>query len=240
MWESHSFYLSYKNPKYLIVTTLKNFSVDNLPCQGQDIKGIPLLSYEKTYCLHKLLENLNLEDKKLLLCEQIHGNQVIYVTDVENLSTIEVQQKTYKYKLFREVDGILTSKNDFAVVVFTADCVPLFVYHLDKTIFGIVHIGRKGLEAGIVDNFVKVLFDITPDIEGIRFLLGPHICEKCYIVNGKPYSLANNILKVLFSWGITENQVVLSNYCTCHNLNLFFSYYRDKTSYRHVSLITHR
>lgn len=72
-------------------------------------------------------------------------------------------------------DGIFTNKSLEALVVRTADCLPLLAINEDR-IFAL-HCGRKGLIDGIIQNLKKNADDYKPNW---TFFIGPHITPENY------------------------------------------------------------
>jgi len=82
-----------------------------------------------------------------------------------------------------EGDGWITELRQQTVWIQTADCVPLFYWkRSDEPIGGILHVGWRGLHAGIIDQLDGILKDMTFHIETFNFFLGPAICSTCYLV----------------------------------------------------------
>lgn len=81
-------------------------------------------------------------------------------------------------------DGIITSDPDRTLGVTVADCLPIFLYHSQKTVFGIVHSGWKG--TGIAAEAVSMMaknYGIAPEM--ISAVIGPGIGPCCYRVDEK-------------------------------------------------------
>lgn len=244
--------IRYKAENFILLTTTKQFFLPvetelqnfNLPTSLQD----KLLSREKLQCLLKFLSKSCLSfDKVLLLPEQVHGNNIIVANEPEILekASLVIIDKHYsneeiivKYKIFPQTDGVISMFQQTAIIVFTADCVPLFVYDTAGGSFGLVHVGRKGIENKIIENLIFVLKKNIKDTSHLRFIIGPHICPDCYLVDGEPYPLAEKILQVLQQHGFSTSSINVVPFCTYHTPDTFFSYRKDKTPYRLISFIT--
>ena len=195
--------------------------------------------------LPKILKKLNIPKKfNILICEQVHGRKVKFI------STPKVV-KTYGYRISfnKNIDGIITNHNNNLVCIFTADCVPLFFFNEPRNVFGIIHIGRKGVLCGIVESLINKIMKY--DISNFKFILGPHICEKCYKIDKKLakgskygfdkktnlFSLKKEIIGRLLKFGINIEKIGVSYFCTYHNNSKFYSYRRGDNEQRIVSLI---
>lgn len=86
-------------------------------------------------------------------------------------------------------DGHQWDDTNLAVIIKTADCVPLITYdHTSGTLTNI-HCGRKGLVDGILNSFLKIS---SPDSEH-SFFIGPHI---------ETYEIGKDMSKDLGKYGV--------------------------------------
>ena len=74
-----------------------------------------------------------------------------------------------------KTDGLITNKKKLALVVKTADCMPVIVS--DENKIGIIHIGWKGLENKI---FHKTILNFN--LSKLKVSIGPHAQKCCYEV----------------------------------------------------------
>ncbi len=226
MWKSKNNILLFENKKFLIITTTKKIFCN----KNNLIKVLRKININKNYTI--------------LVCEQVHGNKIKFVSKTNSIKKLE-----YKISFYKNVDGIVTDNINNLICIFTADCVPLFVFNEEKSIFGLIHVGRKGVLSGIVE---KLLTKIEKyEIRNFKFVLGPHICEKCYKVDvgcvknalfgfdnqKNMFSLEKEILGRLIKRGVNKKQVIKTKYCTSHNYSKFYSYRRGDKEKRLVSLI---
>lgn len=242
MWGKEGNLLVYKDSSFFISTTTREFFEDISTAENLLKNKEPLhscLSKEKNLILFSFLDKygFRIEKTNFLLCEQIHEDKIVFVEHLdENRAIKNLYNK--RFFVFEQADGILTTINDTIIIVFTADCIPLFVFNKNSKIFGLIHIGRKGLERGISERFFNLLNSKNLDIDGFYFVFGPHICGNCYEVDGKNYSMYDRLIEVFTNFGVNQNKIVLSKYCTYHSINPnFFSYRKDKTNMRNLSVI---
>ena len=87
---------------------------------------------------------------------------------------------------YPEGDWLFTRKERTAVLIRTADCMPVFFYSRTKPLVGIIHAGWKGTAAGIVP---KVLDFLGDDLSDAEFFLGPCIRRDRYEVQRDVSSL---------------------------------------------------
>lgn len=91
------------------------------------------------------------------------------------------------------VDALVTTDEDVALVILTADCVPVLLCDPGRGI-GAVHAGRRGVEAGVVGAAVIALAAATGSPPSrLVALVGPAIGGCCYEV---PLALADEIAAV--------------------------------------------
>tara|TARA_B100001996_G_scaffold128364_1_gene97401 strand:- start:142 stop:777 length:636 start_codon:yes stop_codon:yes gene_type:complete len=141
-----------------------------------------------------------------------------------------------------KADAIITKQKMLALVVKTADCMPILISDNEK--IGVIHIGWKGIENKI---FYKTISKFN--LSELRVSIGPHAQKCCYEVKED--------LEVKFSQHCIkkENKTFLDlssqirEFCEVNEINLevidvctienkkYNSYRRDKTKNRQSSKI---
>lgn len=76
-------------------------------------------------------------------------------------------------------DGIFTSRRPLVLVVRTADCMPVVFYSKKLGVAGVVHMGWRSAEAGILEN-------IPYDLRSFSVIIGAGLRRCCYQV-GKEF-----------------------------------------------------
>lgn len=169
--------------------------------------------------------------------EQIHSGKVIEVKgEVKGV----------------EGDALFTFEKDILLCVFTADCVPVYVF--GENFVGIIHAGWRGFVNGIFENFFKQIKDKGVHPEKLNAIVGVAICGDCYEVgkdvalkfpesflkekgNGKfLLDLKSYAYEKLVLNGLDKKNIEISKYCTKHN-PYFHSYRRNKTDFRNINFI---
>lgn len=84
-----------------------------------------------------------------------------------------------------DTDALVTFKDDVAIGVRTADCVPVLMYAEDVNGVAAVHAGWKGTLGGIVDNTLDVLEGKGADLSKLKVAFGPSISAKNYEVDAE-------------------------------------------------------
>jgi copper oxidase (laccase) domain-containing protein len=235
------YFISFKIDEFLYFTTTKKLVEQTSVIK--DLPSLPLVSKEKTLSLYNFVLKCPdvFIDKSILMCEQIHGNKIInpVQSDLECISgNLKIDSLAIDYKIFLKTDGIISNNKGEIIAVFTADCIPLFVIDRKNKWFGLIHVGRKGLQMGIIENLIGMLNQHGASLNNTIFIAGPHICENCYIVNGEKFSLEKTLISKLESFGIKQEQFINSEFCTYHHNERFFSYRKNTTPFRLLSVIT--
>lgn len=154
-----------------------------------------------------------------------------------------------------KVDGLFTRKKGLILAVKTADCVPLILSSGKGDKVAAIHVGWRGLEAGIVENALNLFGD---DIE-IKAWLAPSISRNFYEVgkdvydsitkrygesksnfnkinhkNNWYFNLSGEVYRILKKSGV---DVFGSKDCTFNDKNIFYSHRRNKTLNRMATLV---
>lgn len=123
--------------------------------------------------IQKLKEYLHVEDISLVLAQQVHGNTITRVTHVpeENVH------------FFSETDALVTDQSGLMLGILTADCIPVFLYDVQKRVIGVVHAGWRGVAKKIVPACVEVMKkDYNSSPGDLMAGIGPYIAQECYEV----------------------------------------------------------
>lgn len=135
-----------------------NLSEITARTMGQDVALID----EHRAQLEKLLH------RKLVLLHQVHSHTVIDL-DQAGLN----QEHT-------DADGMVTTRDDVALAIFTGDCTPLLFADTTHHVFGACHAGRRGVENGVMLETLKMMGKKGAEPATTEIWIGPHICGDCY------------------------------------------------------------
>jgi len=147
-----------------------------------------------------------------------------------------------------EGDGLFSTQQNFALVVRTADCLPLFFHSKKLATIGVIHMGWQGALGGILNN-------IEFNLSSFKVVIGVGLRKCCYAL-GKEFLKQQNILPflerkqnslyfdsvafaraALAKNGIKEENIFDICICSFCSKQNFFSYRRDKTVNRTLSFI---
>ena len=128
--------------------------------------------------LEIVAKNFKIERKKLILMNQTHSN---------NVKIIENESDNIKV----DADAILTTKDNLALGVLTADCAPILFFETKKKIIGCIHAGWKGAVNGVIENTIKKIKELGGDMNKLTVCIGPCIDKKNYEVKRDFYDTLN-------------------------------------------------
>jgi len=117
----------------------------------------------------RLADGIGLDPSRLVWMEQVHGRTVTTVTGPLDTPA-------------EATDALVTAEPGLALVVLTADCVPVLLGDPVSGVISAVHAGRVGARVGVVPAAVRAMTAQGAKVENIEVLLGPAVCGKCYEV----------------------------------------------------------
>ena len=149
-------------------------------------------------------------------------------------------------------DGSYTTSQAIVCAVLSADCLPILICNSAGTFVGVIHVGWRGLENGIIKKFISKF----PQPKNLLCWIGPSISSKHYLVREDVYrkleSLSPDIFRqvdkehwsldlakaakiILKAQGVRK--IFVDKMCTFENSNLYYSYRRQSNTGRIASLI---
>jgi YfiH family protein len=179
----------------------------------------------------RLCEAVGADPSSLTMVWQQHGARVVEAgpTGIAAAST-----------LLERCDGVWSQQPRQAMALLTADCLPVALYRTGgPPVLGLLHVGWRGLLAGIVEAGVAAVRGETR----LQAVVGPGIGPCCYRVGeevARAYRAAfgDDVLlgDRLDLWAATErallragcNEVRRLDLCTSCKPELFFSHRRDE------------
>ena len=123
------------------------------------------------------LKTLNLNDRTLVLGNQIHSNKTLIINNKFN------QKKRYF------VDGLISKNKNYALGIITADCAPIFFYDSINKIIGAAHAGWRGCLNNICNSTISSMVKLGCRKKNIESIIGPCIKSRNYEVDKNLYSL---------------------------------------------------
>lgn len=194
---------------------------------------------------------IGIQAEDLVFTDQVHKIHI-------RIACAQDKGKGYRRERdYREIDGQITNEENLPLLVFAADCVPLYLVDPVRRAIGLVHSGWRGTAAGIGAAAVRRMSEVYgSDPKDITAVIGPSIgpdhyevgaevrgafeayytgeqLEACFCPSGPDRYLldlwtANRI--VLTRAGLSAEHVIVSGACTWSLPELFFSHRRDGSS----------
>ena len=173
---------------------------------------------------------------------QVHGTSVQVIND-------------YVDEPIENTDALFTRSKKVSLAIMSADCLPIAIANSEGTKIALIHAGWRGLSSGIIEKTLK-MFDL--DNKELKAWLAPCISQKEYQVGNDVYEafitldeaslksfkklnsekwlfdLQAQATRILEKFEVSVSQ---SNYCTYNDEELFYSYRRDKTDKRVLTLL---
>ena len=185
-----------------------------------------------------LASQIGVEISKVHYMNQVHGKEVALI----DTSTAHSPSPT--------ADALFTTEPGIALVVLTADCIPLLL--LSDRAIAAVHVGRKGLVERIAPETIRAFREHGIEPDEITAVMGASICGRCYEVDIQMYDvvvaripecatsrekhtldLIAGLQAQLGEYGITPT---IDRRCTAEDSSLF-SYRRDDVTGRQASVV---
>lgn len=190
----------------------------------------------------KILAALGVNKERLVTAVQTHGTRIRVVDD----SAAGAGALDYSTAL-PDTDGLITATPGLILSIFTADCLPVFIYDPLTPAIGLVHAGWRGTLHGIVPKAVEEMKRVFGTIsDRCLVALGPGICSSCFRVGPdlaeefaalRPESVIHDpsasefrVDLVQFNqWllqqaGIRPERIIPSGFCTACEVGDFYSY----------------
>ncbi len=156
-------------PELVALTTLRN---DHWPhsTRGRDLLRLACPS---------LSHLLGIPSHNLLSGKQVHSTNVFSL----HRSTVP-DEPLSQPQVLPSTDGFLTDARQIALVVFTADCLPILLYDPNRSVIGLLHSGRVGTLGDMAGAGVKKMKeDFGCDPADCLAVIGPSIGPCCYDVD---------------------------------------------------------
>lgn len=129
--------------------------------------GAPVHSVEE--CRGRLAAQLDIGISQLVIPRQTHS-ACVKLIDSLPVDPAELEG----------VDGLVTSLSGVALVIHTADCVPVVMADRRKGIIAAVHSGWRGTVADITGRALRLMECAGADCTDIVAAMGPCICRECF------------------------------------------------------------
>jgi len=151
-----------------------------------------------------------------------HGTKIIEATT--SLAGVGFYSREAAIK----ADALITREKNLALIILTADCIPLILFDHANEVVGLVHISRHNTKdsfSQIVLSYMKRQFN--SDMKEIKIFFGPAIKKESYILPEYPqgYDLISENINQLLLKGVVGENIFVDPTDTAKSRN-FFSHYR--------------
>ncbi len=215
----------------------------NMGLHTEDIK-IDVLKNRELF-----FNSQDIDHQDIVTLKQAHSNKVVIVQKKDKGRGALDHKDS-----LAEADGMATNEPEIPLVIFTADCVSIFLADVKKRVAGIAHAGWKGTFFRIGESIIKAMKKLGADPNNMIAGFGPSIGPCCYEVGQDFAEKFNNefILyrdkkyyfdlkeankKILVSAGMKEDNIIHSDLCTSCRSDICFSYRRSNKTGRMASVI---
>lgn len=204
----------------------------------EELNRYPIIHGVSDRCtkIDDFLKELGIAELPSAKLEQVHKGRIARVNSKTDLSL-----------KIAGCDGAITNTRGIALMVLTADCLPVFLYDPERRAVGIVHAGRRGAAEGIAKNAVNAMkAEFGSDPAKILVGFGPAIRQCCYEVSREflvhfpdsvvkmahrhYFDLAGENAKQLLSVGVISNNMFDCGICTSCRSDKFYCYRKEKES----------
>ncbi|MBQ7985882.1 MAG: peptidoglycan editing factor PgeF [Clostridia bacterium] len=136
----------------------------NLRMHSEDKKENILKNYEI------ICDEIGVDFKNLVFSNQVHCDTILSVKKEDMGNGITKPQK------WDGVDGLITNEPGVPIIIFAADCVPVFFFDKKKKVIALVHSGWKGTVLKISAKCIeKMVCEYACDPADIMVAIGPSI-----------------------------------------------------------------
>lgn len=188
-------------------------------------------------------------NKPIVFAHQTHSNDVALVTESSSITEF--------FKTPPKVDALVSARDDLALAMVVADCIPLALVDSKRGIFAAVHAGRKGVINFIAKQTLNEMTQLGSELNDVEAVIGPSICGRCYEVDPfmhdelakdfpaisstttwgtKALDLKAELENQLFQLGLQPKQVHNLNICTLEDPS-YFSYREGDKSSRFATIV---
>ncbi|SEF68992.1 conserved hypothetical protein [Caloramator fervidus] len=189
-----------------------------------------LESKKLTNDIYKKITELGFYAKNTVFLKQVHETNIV-IADKNNIDKVRGM----------EGDAIIAIEPNIPIIVFTADCVPIFIVDKVKKFIAAVHAGWKGTVKNIAFNVVEYMIkNLNCNPLDLIANIGPSIGPCCFEVKEDVARYFNFFIREnkyfvnlwkenkdqLLKAGLLEENIYVSNVCTCCNKN-YYSYRRE-------------
>ncbi len=192
-----------------------------------------------------VLANRNIMAKHMGVVE----NRLFFLRQIHSANILKITEESLQSKTIYEADAMITREKNIALVIQTADCLPVLMADTAHNIVAAVHAGWRGSINHIVPKTLTQMQDMGSNIKDIEVIFGAAIHQPSYEVDksfkeeflsqtkdneayfcdapSKDYYLFDLIkynYDLCLNFGIAANNIISSKHDTYKEASKFFSY----------------
>ncbi len=193
----------------------------------------------------RICNSIGIDADSMVFSYQTHTDHI------RKVSSADCGKGYSKERDYKDIDALITNDSKVTLVIFTADCVPVFLVDTVNHAIGLAHSGWKGTKNKIAVktlNKMEEEYGTTP--QNVLAVTGPCICRSCYEVGddvekqfqdafteeqfNKITAMEHHVdlaLAIQFSLeeaGIKPENISDSGFCTACNSDILFSHRASK------------
>jgi len=185
---------------------------------------------------------LGFDDPIAVFPEQVHEDKIACVRRTDIVAS--------RNMIFPDTDAVITRERNIILTSMHADCIPVYLFDPINKVIGMVHAGWRGTKLAIgAKTAKKMVEDLGAEYACIKAAIGPGISICCFEVeqgtydefkettenideftvknpDGK-YNIDLKALNIAQLKAIGVNDIVVSDYCTVCESELFYSHRRE-------------
>lgn len=185
--------------------------------------------------------------------ERVVFSKQTHLCNVKKVTAKDAGNGFVRENSFSDIDALMTDETGLPLVIFTSDCVPIFLYDPGKRVIALVHAGWRGTVSGIARETVLAMKrEYGSDPKNIVAAVGPSICRECFeigpevaeefqtafggevdakggvLFHGQGDRFYADLWRAneirLTEAGVTKDHITMSGLCTMCRPELFFSH----------------
>lgn len=157
----------------------------------------------------KFFKRLGINPKKVTEITQVHGNKIVVVDDIPSPII--------------EADSLVSNKKGVYLMIKIADCMAIGLYNPKHNVIGLIHVGWRGIENGVIKNTINLMkknFKINSSDLFIK--ISPSI-GPCHYRMDLWKEAENQLMKL----GVSKKNIDNPRICT-YESNEYFSHRRSE------------
>ena len=117
-----------------------------------------------------------------LLQDAYPGINVFFLNQQHETSLVGLPEKSMDEIFWADADAAYTDRENQAVVIRVADCIPILFWDTERILAGGIHAGWRGLDKNIIVKTINKIALSAQEKENLFFWVGPHIQPRSYEV----------------------------------------------------------